>query len=333
MDLDAFVTEHNHEWNRLQQLTAKRRGKLTPTEVDDLVVLYRRTATHLSVVRSRSPDPALVAWLTRLVLQARAAVSPVRGFSWRAVAEFFSTALPLEIYRARRWWISVSAGFVLLTGVLMWLVAYSPDRARAFLSQAEIDQLVRHDFEAYYNSAPPQDFALGVWTNNALLTGLCLASGVVILPVLYLLWGNALNTGVVGGVMVGNGRGDVFFGLILIHGLLELTCVFIAAGVGLRIGWAWIAPGPFLSRGQALARTARSSMVIALGLVLALAVSGFVEAFITPAPVVVGVKLAIGATVWALFLLYIFYFGAAAERAGADADVPEYERQALVPTV
>jgi uncharacterized membrane protein SpoIIM required for sporulation len=333
VDLDAFVTEHNHEWNRLQQLTAKRRGRLTPTEVDDLVVLYRRTATHLSVVRSRSPDPALVAWLTRLVLQARAAVSPVRGFSWRAVGDFFGTALPLEIYRARRWWLSVAAGFILLTGVLIGLVASSPDRARAFLSQDEINQLVQHDFEAYYNSAPPQDFALGVWTNNALITGLCLASGVLVFPVLYMLWQNALNTGVVGGVMVGNGRGDVFFGLITIHGLLELTCIFIAAGVGLRIGWSWIAPGPFATRGQSLARTARSSMVVALGLVLALAVSGFVEAFITPAPVIVGVKLGIGATVWLLFLLYVFLLGSAAERAGADSDVPKYERLATVPTV
>ena len=55
--------------------------KLTAAEVDELVVLYRRTATHLSVVRSRSADPTLVAWLSRLVLQARAAVTPSSGFS------------------------------------------------------------------------------------------------------------------------------------------------------------------------------------------------------------------------------------------------------------
>ena len=47
-----------------------------------------------------------------------------------------------------------------------------------------------------------------------------------------MLWDNALNVGVIGGVMIGNGRADVFFGLITVHGLLELTCVFIAGGVG-----------------------------------------------------------------------------------------------------
>ena len=86
MDLDAFVSEHGAEWNRLNTLSRKRRRKLTAAEVDELVALYRRTATHLSVVRSRSADPTLVAWLSRLVLQARAAVTPSTGFSRRRSA-------------------------------------------------------------------------------------------------------------------------------------------------------------------------------------------------------------------------------------------------------
>ena len=81
MDLDAFVSEHGAEWNRLQMLAGRRRRKLTAAEVDEMVMLYRRTATHLSVVRSRSADPTLVAWLSRLVLQARSAVTAPTGSS------------------------------------------------------------------------------------------------------------------------------------------------------------------------------------------------------------------------------------------------------------
>ena len=68
---------------------------------------------------------------------------------------------------------------------------------------------------------------------------------------------NAVSVGVIGGIMVAYGRADVFFGLITPHGLLELTCVYVAAGVGLRIGWSWIAPGPTRTRSQALAETVR----------------------------------------------------------------------------
>jgi uncharacterized membrane protein SpoIIM required for sporulation len=148
-----------------------------------------------------------------------------------------------------------------------------------------------------------------------------------------MLWENALNLGVVGGVMVGNGRPGVFFGLIAIHGLLELTCIFVAAGVGLRIGWSWIAPGPYRTRTQALAQTGRAGMVVALGLCVPLLVSGLVEAFVTPLPLLIPVKLAVGVTVWFAFLAYVVVLGARASSQGQSADVESHEREALAPTV
>src|SRR5690606_4316440 len=172
-----------------------------------------------------------------------------------------------------------------------------------------------------------------VWTNNTFVSAICLAGGVLILPTLYMLWVNVLNLGLVGGIMVGNGRADVFFGLITIHGLLELTCIFIAAGVGLRIGWSWIAPGPLRTRGRAVAEAGRSAMVVALGLAVPLLVSGLVEAFLTPAPVVVEAKLALGAMIWLAFLGYVAIFGARAVQSGQTADVATHERAADAPAV
>ena len=333
MDLDAFVAEHGAEWNRLQRLASKRRRKLTAAEIDELVLLYRRAATHLSVVRSRSGDPTLVAWLSRLVLQARAAVTPSSGFSASAVGRFFTVSFPLEVYRSAGWWLGVAAAFVTFSGALIAMVASDQEIALSFLSPQQIDQLVSHEFEAYYSTFAQQNFAALVWTNNAFLSAICLAGGVLLVPTLAVLFLNAVNVGIVGGVMVGNGRSDVFFGLITVHGLLELTCVFIAAGVGLRIGWAWIAPGPLRTRTQALAETGRSGMVVALGLAAPLFISGLVEAFITPAPIPVPMKLAIGALVWLAFLAYVVIAGAYAAQRGKTADVEAHEREAIAPTV
>lgn len=333
MDLDAFVTEHAAEWNRLQLLAGRARRRMSPQEVDELVMLYRRAATHLSVVRSRSGDPTLVAWLSRVVLQARGAVSPAAGFSGGAVRRFFAVSFPAEVYRMRRWVIGVATGFLAFATVVGALVVTDASIVRSVLSPAEIDSYVNHDFEAYYSSHPPQNFASLVWLNNTLVAALCLAGGVIIAPTLYLLWTNALHLGVVGGIMVEYGRADVFFGLITIHGLLELTCVFIAAGAGLRVAWAWIAPGPFLTRTQSLARAGRQATVVALGLGCALGVSGLVEAFITPAPFPIAVRLGIGAAVWASFLAYLVIAGGSALRRGETGDVAAYEREALAPTV
>jgi uncharacterized membrane protein SpoIIM required for sporulation len=321
VDLDAYVAERRGEWNRLESLTRRRR--LTPDEADELVLLYQRAATHLSVVRSRSPDPVLVAGLSRLVLGARAAITGTRRFSWAPVGRFFTTTLPGELYRTRWWWIAVGLTCVALGTALVRYVAANPDVADLFMSPAQQDQLVANDFVAYYSEFHAQNFAAAVWTNNALLTAQCLASGVLILPVIYLLGSNLLSIGVTGGVMVGAGAGDTFLIYLAPHGLLELTCVFVGAGVGLRIGWAWIAPGPHRTRGQALAERARSGMLVALGLVLALLAAGLVEGFVTPAPLPASVRIAIGALVWLAFLAYALGLGAIAHRRTSTADVED----------
>lgn len=333
MDLDAFVNEHGAEWNRLRFLLGRPKRSLTAAEVDELVMLYRRTATHLSVVRSRSGDPTLVAWLSRLVLQARAAVSPAAGFSLAAVRRFFLVTFPSTAYQMGGWSIGVAAGFLGFAAAVGAMTVNDPSIAASVLSAEEIDQLVTHDFEAYYSEHPPQSFASAVWLNNTLISAICLASGILILPTLYVLWLNALNLGLVGGIMVDYGRADVFFGLITVHGLLELTCVFMAGGAGLRIGWAWIAPGRLLTRTQALARAGRQAAAVALGLGVALLVSGLVEAFVTPAPIPIPIRLFLGASVWLAFLAYVVVLGGAAVRRGDTGDVASYEREAVAPVV
>jgi uncharacterized membrane protein SpoIIM required for sporulation len=330
VDLDAYVSEHAGEWRRLEQLSRRRR--LSAAEVDEMIGLYQRAATHLSVIRSRSPDPALVARLSRIVLAGRSAITGPTRFSWRSVGHFFTVQFPLETYRAWRWWAAVAVGFVALSGAIIGYIAGHPAAAHVFLSDAEIDRLVNSDFAGYYSEYQPQNFAFQVWTNNAWISAQCLASGVLILPVLYLLAMNALNVGVTGGVMVAAGRSDVFFGLIIPHGLLELTAVFVAAGVGLRIGWAWIAPGPLRTRGQALAETARAGMLVALGLVGVFAVSGLIEAFVTPSGLPTALRVGVGVLAWLAFIGYVVLLGRRAAHAGADSDVDPALREAPVPT-
>ncbi len=323
VDLDAYVAEHAGEWRRLEQLA--RRRKLGAAEADELIFLYQRTGTHLSAIRSRAPDPALVARLSRIVLAARGAITGGTAFRWSTVGRFFTTTFPLSVYQARRWWIAVGVAFTGLALGLMYWIAGSPEMQRRLQDDEQVSRFV-----SYYSEYQPQNFALRVWTNNVLVSAMCLAAGVVLVPVLLALAYNLLNIALGGGVMIGAGRADLFFGLILPHGLLELTAVFVAAGVGLRIGWSWIAPGPLRSRGRALAETARAGMLVALGLVVVLGVSGLIEAFVTPSPLPTPVRIGIGAVAWLGFLAYVFVLGGRAARAAETADLaPELNADVL----
>jgi len=314
VDLDAYVAEHDAEWRRLEHLATRRR--VTADEADELVALYQRTATHLSVIRSRTPDPALVARLSRLVLASRSAISPGPRLRLADVGRFFTTGFPLAAYRAWPWWSAVSTAFTILSFFLMWYVSSHPETGRALLSDEAARRLAETEFAAYYSEFSPQTFAFGLWTHNAWLSVQCLASGVLILPVIWLLWNNALNIGLTGGVMIQYGETEQFFSLITPHGLLELTGVYVAAGVGLRIAGAWIRPPRHLTRTRSLAAAGRDGVLVAIGLVGVFAISGVIEAFVTPSPLPPALKITIGATAWLAFLGYVVVFGAAASRAG-----------------
>ena len=128
------------------------------------------------------------------------------------------------------------------------------------------------------------------------------------------------GVGVSGGLMFAYDRGDVFFGLITPHGLLELTAVFLAAGVGMRLGWTAIAPGD-RPRLQALAEQGRAVMSVALGLVVVLLISGLIEGLVTPSPLPTWARIAIGVLAETTFLAYVIHFGRRATRAGEIGDL------------
>ena len=318
MDVDAFVTAHSGEWARLEQLLRRRR--LGADEADELVSLYQRVSTHLSVVRSSAPDPSLVARLSTLVNRARQAVAGSREPVWRDVARFFAVEFPAGLYRAGRLTIVIAAAFLLIAGVSGAWVANDPQVQASLASDAEVRLLCEVQFESYYSENPAASFAGQVWTNNAWIAAQSIAFGITGVFPVFVFVSNAIGVGSTAGLMASCDRLDLFFGLIIPHGLLELTAVFVALAAGLRLFWAWIDPGP-RPRLEALAQEGRAMIGIAVGLVVVLFVSGIVEAYVTPSPLPTWARIAIGATVWGLFVVYVVVLGRRAVRAGETGDV------------
>ncbi len=136
------------------------------------------------------------------------------------------------------------------------------------------------------------------------------------------MFNNVLNLAVIGSVMTRHDRADLFWGLILPHGLLELTAVFVAGGVGLRLFWSWVEPRG-LTRTASIAREGRTAGTVALGLVAVLLVSGIIEAFVTPSPLPTWARVGIGITAELTFLAYVFVLGRNAAARGHTGDIDD----------
>ncbi len=324
-----LVERRHRAWARLAELAGRRR--LDGPAADELLDGYERTATDLSAVRSAAPDPALVSHLSALLARARWQASGARTVSWAVAGRFLVEDFPAALYRLRWWWGLTALGNVVVGLVLGgWLYA-NPVVENTLLSPQQVDQLVSVQFEGYYHEHAAASFATLVWVNNAWVAAQALAFGVLGLPVLWVLWQNISNVAVIGSLMHQHGRGEVFWGMIAPHGLLELTAVFVAAGVGLRLCWAWVAPGP-RSRLSSLGQEGRTAAGVALGLVLVLLVSGVIEGFVTPSPLPTWARVLIGVLALAGFLVYVFTLGRSAVRRGLTGDVEEDQLADTLPT-
>jgi uncharacterized membrane protein SpoIIM required for sporulation len=333
VDIDAFVVRNTPKWNRLNRLARQRR--LTVAEADELLALHQATARDLSLVRSGLPDAEMVGRLSGTLAASRAALTAPRVARWAVVGEFFTAKLPAALYRARWWWgLTMLASLLLTLGLGIWLT-HDPSARNQIVPPDYVQQITAPggDFETYYRSAPARDFAFKVWTNNFFVCWESLFAGILLgLPVLPVLFVNCANIAVDGALMVSAGRGEVFFSLILPHGMLELTSVFVAAGVGLKLGWTIIAPGA-RSRVTALQQEGRIAGVIAIGVMLTLACSGFIEAFVTPSGLPTAARIGVGALAELGFLSYVFIAGRRAYQRGETGDLSSIDQVAEVPAV
>jgi uncharacterized membrane protein SpoIIM required for sporulation len=322
MDVDVFVAAHTQQWQRLQELSAQRR--LTGTEADELVRLYRQAATHLSLLRSRAPEPGLVNELSVLLVKAKARISSPHDLTWISVGRFFTRTIPAALYRVRWWTVVVSVASLIISVIAgFWLVS-NPEVLNAVASPQEQREYAQEAFASYYSTYPSASFASLVWTHNATIAALCIATGITGLFPATVMFQNAVSVGVAGAIMHVQGADAVFWTLILPHGLLELSCVFLAGAAGMRLFWAWLVPGP-RSRGQALAQEGRTTIVIVVALTIGLGISGLIEGFVTGSQLNPWVKIGFGVLAATAFWLVMFVAGRRAVDAGTDPGLTEEE--------
>ena len=130
---------------------------------------------------------------------------------------------------------------------------------------------------------------------------------------LYLLVGNGALLGTVFAVVQGYGMSGGLLGFIAAHGPLEISCIVLSGGAGLRLAWALIRPGE-RSRRDALRLAGAQAIRVMLLVVPALGVAGLIEAFLSPSDAPIAAKVTVGAIAALLLWGYIALAGRPARR-------------------
>jgi len=314
VDVDQFIRRNEPTWKHLQESvkrvsSIRRKNRLNGDELNDVIHTYQRVSSHLSYSRTWYGDAPVTARLTDLVGAARAAIYGPGDRGGNVFVAFFTRDFPGAVWRARNF-IAIAAVLLLAPAIYVgvWMT-FSDAALDASAPSALRESYVQQDFADYYSSQPAAQFSTQVLINNIQVSFMAYALGIFAgIGTVIVLIGNGLGVGQAGGLFHAAGEAPRFWGLILPHGLLELTAVCVAGGAGLQLGWAVVSPGD-RSRAEAVADEGRRSVPIVIGLVLVFITAGLIEGFVTPSGLPTWTRVGIGVLVEAAFLLYAFGLG------------------------
>lgn len=322
MDIDVFVARHEKTWNRLEILVDKR--KLTGRQCDELVALYQVSSAHLSYIQSNFSDDDVVLYLSRILSKANTRIASSSKSNMKNIKEFFVKSLPATLYELRYWTISSMFIFISLAVIEFFWITYTPGVLEALGSPEELDRYANIEFVKYYTNYGAADFTTQVWTNNAFIAAKMVALGITGIGPLYVLYENAIGIGIAAAVLYEYSSLGSFFKLILPHGLLELTAIFIACGAGTKLFWALLVPTNE-SRSVSVAKQGRSTVIVALGLIFILLVAGLIEGFITGSNLPSWLKILIGVISLVALWIYTLVIGKRSYNTYNKADISESE--------
>lgn len=315
MPNDRFINERKTVWQRLEELLESldrmTLRRLHREEVRELGRIYRRTASDLAIARAESRDPRLINYLNNLVIRAHGRIYRANAQGGQRLRDFFVRDFPQSFRRTWRYTAVAFGVFLLFTAVAFFGTRHDPDFSEfagvsPFFREAVINNRV-HWWERL-NEAN-QIGSSQILTNNIQVTFYAFALGAIFgLGTLYVLAFNGASFGAIVALTYRAGFGNDLLSFVVGHGVIELSCIFIAGGAGFLIGTALLMPGD-LSRGDALKSRGMEAVRLIIGCIPLLVVAGIIEGFISPQPISPFIKIGIGAITGIAMYSYLLLAG------------------------
>ena len=313
--IDRFITQRKNAWQRLEDLlklldtaTLKR---LPREEVRELGRIYRRTASDLAIARAESRDPRLVNYLNSLVIRAHGRIYRAESDGWKHILEFFTRELP-QTFR-RTWRYTFLSFSIFMVFAIFGFVGTRLDPE--FSELVGVDPAFREmaiETKTHWWERLNEQNQIGasvIMANNIQVTIYTFALGATFgLGTLYLLAMNGANIASVLALTYRAGFGNDLLTFMVGHGVIELSCIFIAGGAGLLIGSALIIPGD-MTRADALKTRGMEAVRLMMGVAVLLVVAGTIEGFISPAAIDPRIKYSIAALTGITMYSYLLLAG------------------------
>jgi uncharacterized membrane protein SpoIIM required for sporulation len=304
-----WLEKRRPHWLRLEQLVAlSGRGSiasLKSTELQELALLYRQSASDLASVREDPTSKQLAVYLNQLLGRAHNLIYMGRRASRHGIWTFYKDIYP-AIFRET--FPDTLAAFVLFlaaafAGFLMGMADAS--FTRHFLGPQMIDTIERHEMWTHSIVTVKPLASSAILTNNISVAFSTFALGITAgIGTVWMMLLNGLMMGVVAVACWREGMSLQLWSFVAAHGVLELPAIFIAGGAGLGIAKGLLFPGS-LPRRESLVRAGGRSVRLVLGTIPMLVIAGVVEGFVSPTDLPYQLKFLLAGALGTLLVLYL----------------------------
>jgi len=312
---DRFIEQHKTAWQRLEELLKlldrSSMRRLHREEVRELGRIYRRTASDLAIARAESRDPRLINYLNSLVIRAHGRIYQADAQGGSRIKNFFAREFPQTFRRTWRF-TALSFGVFALFSVIGFLgTKYDPEFSELVGVPAGFREMFIETKTHWWEdlNEANQVGASSIFTHNIQVTIYTFAFGALFgVGTLFYLAYNGLVIASIVSLTYNAGFGNDLITFMVGHGVVELSCIFMAGGAGLLIGSALLMPGD-LSRADALKSRGKEAVRLMMGVALLLVLAGIIEGFISPAPIPATIKYSIGAITGIALYSYLIFAG------------------------
>jgi uncharacterized membrane protein SpoIIM required for sporulation len=303
VDYAGFLRLRGPVWERFEAaLTRARDGALPYEALEELADAYRHVLHDHALASARYPGTGAARRLQALALAGTAALTTAER---RAGEPFFTRTFPAAFRRLVPWF-AISVGLFVLGGLLGATLAWmEPSLGLALLGPSAEAGLREGRLwtESLLHAVPPSVTGSAIATNNMSVAITAFAGGALAgVGAVYVVVMNGFLLGAVFACTAHYGLALRLGEFVAAHGPLEISLILVAAGAGLSMGHALVAPDD-RPRGVAVAEAGRTAVVVLAGCLPWFLVLGFVESFVSPSPLLApSVKVALGLALLGLFL-------------------------------
>ena len=307
MTEQQFLIKHGAVWTQLEALEKDLKKLKKGPDKDRAAVAflatYREVGGDLAYANTHFPSSKTAKYLNGLMGKCHGLLYEKKGLSAKVLWHAFFTDFPTLVKREYK---AVLLSFLLFSlgaGVAVFLVSLDEGNAAYFLPENIVEVMKN-------NEMGPQEWpyplmSAYIMTNNILVSLRAFVFGIFLgMGTLYVLFQNGAMLGALTFVVYRYADPWQFWALILPHGVIELTAIFIAGGAGLMLARGILMPGPYLRR-HAVVREAKGAVGLLGGVVVLLVAAGLIEGFITPLAIPLWASYAVAACTL-LFLVYLF---------------------------